>query len=62
MKINKNKICFLILLGISIALTCILAGLLLFTNYTLLQYVSLILAFAQGIYAVKVIHKYPLHQ
>lgn len=60
MKINWNKVCYLILGSIAIAGCCILSSLLLFTTYTVLQYVSLGFTYLFGIYFVKTTHKYKL--
>lgn len=60
MKINWNKVCYLILGSIAIALLCILDGLLLFTHYTVLTYISLFGTYLFGIYFIKTEKKYEL--
>lgn len=59
MKVNKNKMCFLGLCGICIGFTIVLFSILLLTDYEILQYLTLTLAFLEGIYVVYVLHKYP---
>lgn len=60
MKLNLNKVCFMILCSIAIGLTIVLGCLSLLTDYVILQYASFSLAFALGIYLVNVRRKYPL--
>jgi hypothetical protein len=62
MKLNINKLCFLILYAICIGLTIVLAGLLLITNYILLQYITVTFIYIEAIFIVKVVHKYPLYR
>lgn len=62
MKINWNKVCFLVLGSIALAGCCIASSLLLFTRYTSLQYISLTFTYLFGIYLVKARHKYNLYQ
>lgn len=60
MKLNINKLCYLTLHSVSIALAIFLSALLLLTDYTVLSYISLIVTYLLGIYLVKQIHRYPL--
>ncbi len=60
MKVNWNKVCYLILGSIALALLCILDGLLLLTHYTLLTYISLFSTYFFGIYFIKTKRKYKL--
>lgn len=57
MKININKLCFLILLGITIGLTIFLFAISLLTQYIVLQYVSISTVFILSMYAVKMVHR-----
>lgn len=59
MKLNINKFCYLMLLAVSIGLCIFLFAISLLTEYTLLQYASIILVFVQSMFVVKSIHKYP---
>ncbi len=61
MKLNINKICFMILCSIAIGLTIVLACLSLLTDFVILKYASFTLAFVLGIYLVNVRRKYPLY-
>jgi len=60
MKINYNKVCYLILGSIALALLCVLSSLLLFTDYTFLKYLSLGCTYIFGIYFVHTKNKYSL--
>lgn len=60
MKLNINKCCFLTLCSVSIGLCIFLFAISLLTNYSLLQYAAIILAYVQSMIIVKSIHKYPL--
>lgn len=60
MKINWNKVCYLILGSIATALLSILSALLLFTQYTFLTYITLFITYLFGIYFIKTQHKYKL--
>lgn len=60
MKINWNKMCYLILGSIALALLCILDSLLLFTHYKVLTYISLFSTYLFGIYFIKIQKKYKL--
>lgn len=60
MKINWNKVCYLILGAVAIGLLCILSALLLFTQYKVLTYITLFGTYLFGIYFVKTQHKYKL--
>ncbi len=62
MKLNINKIIFMILIGIAIGLSATLSALLLFTTYKIATYISLFITYGLGIYFVKVRHKYPLYK
>lgn len=62
MKLNVNKIVFMILIGIAIALSATLSALLLFTNYKVATYISLGVTYGLGIYFVKIRNKYPLYK
>lgn len=60
MNINWNKVCYLILGSIAIALLCVLSSLLLFTHYTIFTYISLFSTYLFGIYFIKTQKKYKL--
>lgn len=60
MRLNINKCCFLTLCSISVGLCIFLFAISLLTEYSILQYGSIILVFAQSMLIVKSIHKYPL--
>lgn len=60
MKINYNKVCYLILGSIAIALLCILSSLLLLTDYTFLTYLSFGCTYLFGIYFIHTKNKYSL--
>lgn len=62
MKININYIIYMVLCCVAIALSCVLSSLLLLTDYTVLKYISLFVTFLEGIYLVKVRHKYQLYK
>jgi hypothetical protein len=61
MKLNLNKICFLILCGICIGLTIVLASLLFITDYVLLQYITVTFIYLETIFVIKMVHKYPFY-
>ncbi len=56
MKISKNKLCFLILLGCTMGITIFLLAISLLTEYIFLQYTSCAIVFGLSFYAVKTIH------
>lgn len=60
MKLNYNKICYLILHSITLGLLIILSCLFLFTNFIIFTYFSFFITYAFGILLVKKIHQYPL--
>lgn len=60
MRLNYNKICYLVLHSIAIGLGIFLSCLLLFTDSTFLTYLSFFLTYGLGILLVKKIHQYPL--
>lgn len=60
MKINWNKVCYLVLGSIAIALASILSALLLLTDYTVLTYISFFGTYLFGIYFMKTQRKYKL--
>lgn len=60
MKININKVIYIILGSIAIGLSSVLCALLLYTNYMFLQYISLFGTYFLGIYFVKTKNKYKL--
>lgn len=62
MKINYNKICYLIFGSIAIALLCILSSLLLFTSYTFIKYLSFGCTYLFGIYFIHTKNKYSLYK
>ena len=62
MKLNINKIIFMILVGIAIGLSATLSALLLFSKYILPTYISLFITYGLGIYFVKIRRKYPLYK
>lgn len=61
MKINVNKLIFTTLCAVMIALTIVLFGLILITDYEILKYVTLTAVYIESLYLVKVVHKYPLY-
>lgn len=60
MKLNYNKIFYLILHSLAIGLLIILSSLLLLTNYVVYTYLSFFATYALGILLVRKNHKYPL--
>ncbi|MDD3453623.1 MAG: hypothetical protein PHN42_05085 [Bacilli bacterium] len=60
MNINYNKVFYLILGSIAIALLCVLTSLLLLTNYITLQYLSVGCTFLFSIYFINTKNKYSL--
>lgn len=62
MKLNINKIIFMVLMGIAIGLSAILSALLLFSKYIFATYASLLMTYGLGIYFVKIRRKYSLYK
>jgi len=60
MKININKVVFMILIGVALALECIVSSFSLLSSNKLISVVLLFITYATGIYFVKVRNKYPL--
>lgn len=60
MKINWNKVCYLVLGSIAIALASILSTLLLLTDYIILTYISFFGTYLFGIYFIKTQKKFKL--
>lgn len=58
MKLNINKICFIFLLCLGIALGCFASAISLLTSDKVLQYLLLFLTYFQGVYLVKSVRKY----
>lgn len=62
MKINTNYVIYMVLCCVAIGLSCVLSSLLLLTDYTALKYISLFVTFLEGMYLVKISHKYQLYK
>ena len=60
MKLNINKVIFMILIGIAIGLGCFASCISLLTDNILLNVSLLTLTYATGIYFVKIRNKYDL--
>ena len=58
MKLNFNKIIFILLLSLGISLGCFASAISLLTSYELLKYLLLFLTYFQGIILVRTVRKY----